>query len=190
MQTGTLGRTPTPQKRGTALRPSTRRTVSSTASSSEAAPPPVVSRADASALPPRTASPGSASPAKTSSERGMKIGELARETGVSVRLLRYYEEQGLLTSHRSASGHRHYTAEAPTVVGHIRVLLAAGLPTRTIRDILPCIEGPGPDIHPCVQNYLRTHLEEIETQITTLQRSRSSLTNLLTATENFRTSSS
>ncbi|MEU1731179.1 MerR family DNA-binding transcriptional regulator [Streptosporangium sp. NPDC020145] len=106
----------------------------------------------------------------------MKIGELARETGVSVRLLRYYEEQSLLTSHRSASGHRHYTAEVPTVVGHIRT-------------ILPCIEGPSPDIHPCAQNYLQTHLQDFDTQITTLQRSGTFLTNLLTATENFRTSS-
>ncbi|MFD0883087.1 MerR family transcriptional regulator [Streptosporangium algeriense] len=121
----------------------------------------------------------------------MKIGDLAREIGVSVRLLRYHEEQGLLASHRSASGHHHYTAEAPTVVGHIRVPLAECLPTGTICDILPCIEGPGPDIHhPCVQNRLQTHLEDIETRITTLQRSRTSLTDLLTATENFRTSSS
>ncbi|MFF0575999.1 MerR family transcriptional regulator [Streptosporangium saharense] len=109
----------------------------------------------------------------------MKIGELARETGVSVRLLRYYEEQGLLTSHRSPSGHRHYTTEAPTVVGHIRALLAAGLPTRTIRDILPCIEGPGPDIHPCVRDYLQTHLRDLDTQIIALQRSRNSLATIL-----------
>ncbi len=38
----------------------------------------------------------------------MKIGDLARETGVSPRLLRYYEEQGLLTSHRVGGGHRRY----------------------------------------------------------------------------------
>lgn len=120
---------------------------------------------------------------------GMKIGELARETGVSVRLLRYYEEQGLLTSHRTPSGHRHYTAEAPTVVGHIRALLAAGLPTRTIRDILPCVEGPGPDVHPCVRDYLQTHLQDLDTQITTLQRSRNSLATILTATDRFGESS-
>lgn len=34
----------------------------------------------------------------------MKIGDLARETGVSPRLLRYYEEQGLLASERPSGG--------------------------------------------------------------------------------------
>ncbi|MFB6640979.1 MerR family DNA-binding transcriptional regulator [Streptomyces chartreusis] len=38
----------------------------------------------------------------------MKIGELSSRTGVSVRLLRYYEEQGLLLSQRTAGGHRSY----------------------------------------------------------------------------------
>ncbi len=38
----------------------------------------------------------------------IRIGELAARTGVSVRSLRYYEEQGLLTSLRSPSGHRRY----------------------------------------------------------------------------------
>ncbi|WP_433252810.1 MerR family DNA-binding transcriptional regulator [Actinomadura nitritigenes] len=35
----------------------------------------------------------------------MKIGDLSRETGVAVRLLRYYESQGLLTSERTEGGH-------------------------------------------------------------------------------------
>ncbi|WP_344013572.1 MerR family DNA-binding transcriptional regulator [Nocardiopsis exhalans] len=42
----------------------------------------------------------------------MRIGELSRRTGASVRLLRYYEEQGLIGSTRSASGQRHFTEDA------------------------------------------------------------------------------
>ncbi|NED82406.1 MerR family DNA-binding transcriptional regulator, partial [Streptomyces sp. SID11233] len=34
----------------------------------------------------------------------MKIGELARRTGASVRSLRYYEQQGLLDSTRTPGG--------------------------------------------------------------------------------------
>ena len=33
----------------------------------------------------------------------VRIGELAAQTGASVRALRYYEEQGLLSAERSAS---------------------------------------------------------------------------------------
>ena len=42
----------------------------------------------------------------------MRIGELSKRTGVSSRSLRYYEEQGLLTSSRSDAGQRHYS-DAP-----------------------------------------------------------------------------
>jgi hypothetical protein len=38
----------------------------------------------------------------------MRIGELAERTGVPARLLRYYEEQGLLTPARAANGYRDY----------------------------------------------------------------------------------
>ncbi len=38
----------------------------------------------------------------------MRIGELARRTGVSERSLRYYEQQGLLVSERTAG-----TASSP-----------------------------------------------------------------------------
>ncbi|WP_406283183.1 MerR family transcriptional regulator [Embleya sp. NBC_00896] len=113
----------------------------------------------------------------------MKIGELARETGVSVRLLRYYEEQELLTSERTSGGHRTYAADAPAMVGRIRVLLAAGLTSRAIRDLLPCIEGPGVDFDPCVIGHLRNELDGIDARITGLQDARSSLAGILAATE-------
>ena len=40
-----------------------------------------------------------------------KVGELAKQTGLSVRTLHYYDEVGLLSpSQRTAAGHRLYTA--------------------------------------------------------------------------------
>ncbi|WP_394616637.1 MerR family transcriptional regulator [Lentzea sp. JNUCC 0626] len=73
----------------------------------------------------------------------MRIGELARRTGVSQRLLRYYEEQSLLTPTRLTSGYRVYTDDDVLRVGHIRTLLAAGLSTETIAEVLPCMGTDG-----------------------------------------------
>jgi DNA-binding transcriptional MerR regulator len=69
----------------------------------------------------------------------MRIGELSRRTGVSVRMLRYYEEQGLLDPARGPSGYREYADGDVQTVKNIRVLLAAGLGTATIAEVLPCV---------------------------------------------------
>ncbi|MGH8968040.1 MAG: MerR family transcriptional regulator [Actinomycetes bacterium] len=73
----------------------------------------------------------------------MRIGELQRRTGVSQRLLRYYEEQNLLQPQRRPSGYRDYGESDVTRVRHVRNLLAAGLSTATIADILPCMGTDG-----------------------------------------------
>lgn len=111
----------------------------------------------------------------------MKIGELAAGTGVSVRLLRYYEEQGLLCSQRTPGGQRVYDEGAADVVRNIRMLLDAGLPTKVIREVLPCVEPDG--IHACVADRLRAQLSEIDGRITELSEARSSLAELLADSE-------
>ncbi|MFC8730876.1 MerR family transcriptional regulator [Luteimicrobium sp. NPDC057192] len=72
----------------------------------------------------------------------MLIGELADRTGTSRRLLRYYEEQGLLSSSRSPNGYRAYAESCVDRVLQVRGLLDAGLPTRVIKEILPCMDSP------------------------------------------------
>ncbi|AWT41815.1 MULTISPECIES: MerR family transcriptional regulator [Streptomyces] len=74
----------------------------------------------------------------------MRIGEMVRRTGVSERLLRYYEEQGLLTPERLPSGYRVYSEADVHTVRRIRILLAAGLPTATIARALPCLRDDDP----------------------------------------------
>ncbi|GAA3667547.1 MerR family transcriptional regulator [Lentzea roselyniae] len=69
----------------------------------------------------------------------MRIGELAERTGVSVRALRYYEEQGLLTGERSQSGQRHYPDEAVDRVRLIQQFYAAGISSASILEMLPCV---------------------------------------------------
>lgn len=71
----------------------------------------------------------------------MRIGDLATRTRVSVRALRYYEEQGLLASTRSGSGQRHYGDAAVNRVRLIQQLYGAGLSSRTIAELLPCVDA-------------------------------------------------
>lgn len=58
----------------------------------------------------------------------MKIGELARRTGVSERMLRFYEEQGLLSPVRTAAGYRLYAEEDVARVAKIRLLSGPAWP--------------------------------------------------------------
>lgn len=69
----------------------------------------------------------------------MRIKELSERTGVAPRLLRYYEEQGLLQPQREDNGYRVYDESLLRRVQQIRGLLDAGLTTEIIRDVLPCL---------------------------------------------------
>ncbi|MFE9006994.1 MerR family transcriptional regulator [Streptomyces sp. NPDC007875] len=80
----------------------------------------------------------------------MRIGELSRATGASTRSLRYYEDQGLLSSDRRSNGYREYGEEAVRQVAFIQDLYRAGLPSQIIRDILPCT-APTPPAGECTQ---------------------------------------
>ncbi|GLY76560.1 MerR family transcriptional regulator [Actinoallomurus iriomotensis] len=93
----------------------------------------------------------------------MLIGELARRTGVSERLLRYYENRGLISSRRLPNGYRDYGEATEQTVARIRVLLSAGLPTRVIRQILPCAAGTS-NLRPCpgVLDALREQLTALD----------------------------
>src|SRR6266568_3184407 len=72
----------------------------------------------------------------------MRIGELARRTGVSERSLRYYEKQGMLFSERTPGGHRDYSERAVDRVILIQQLFAAGLHSAKIAQMLPCMREP------------------------------------------------
>ncbi len=67
----------------------------------------------------------------------MRIGEVAERTGVSVRALRYYEEQNLLVAEREPSGHRRYAESAVSKVKFIQLLYSAGLTSKTVMELLP-----------------------------------------------------
>lgn len=69
----------------------------------------------------------------------MRIGELSKRAEVSIRSLRYYEEQNLLYPTRLPSGYRVYDESDVLLVQRIQALLAAGLSTSKIARVLPCL---------------------------------------------------
>jgi DNA-binding transcriptional MerR regulator len=79
----------------------------------------------------------------------MKIGELSRRCEVSIRMLRYYEQEGLLKPHRTQSGFREYGPIEEQTVERIKLLGSAGMTLATIKQFLPCIQGEGHLLEPC-----------------------------------------
>ncbi|MGW0810246.1 MerR family transcriptional regulator [Nonomuraea sp. NPDC002799] len=109
----------------------------------------------------------------------MRIGELASRAGVSVRSVRYYEEQGLLTSTRSASGQRHYTDDEVERVAFIQRLYAAGLSSRTIADLLPCVDAPSEANSDSAMERMALERDRLSTHIADLVRTRDALDGLM-----------
>ncbi len=104
----------------------------------------------------------------------MRIGALSKRTGVSVRMLRYYEQEGLLHPPRTESGYRDYDEAQVKAAQRIRLLSSAGLKIETIRVLLPCILDDRPRFHPCkeVRAALRQEVEKLDEKLRDLDESR------------------
>ncbi|MFC3996715.1 MerR family transcriptional regulator [Nocardiopsis sediminis] len=103
----------------------------------------------------------------------MRIGEVAAKAGVSVRALRYYEQQDLLHSTRNPGGQRQYPAGAVERVRLIQRLYPQGLPSRTIREVLPFADsGEAP---PQLLDLLEAERDRLDRQMTDLRQARTRL---------------
>ncbi|GGK91583.1 MerR family transcriptional regulator [Nocardia jinanensis] len=114
----------------------------------------------------------------------MRIGELSRRTGLSTRALRYYEEQGLLQPQRRSSGYRDYEETAVESVRRIQILLAAGLPTRVVAEVLPCMTVTGRYLAPTCDEMaedLRAELDRMNRDIDERRAAREILESILAA---------
>lgn len=108
----------------------------------------------------------------------MRIGELAERTGVPQRMLRYYEQQGLLAPRRGDNGYRRYIEQDIARVRQVRSLISSGMPTRIIRVVLQVRETDGSWKPECSREFARTltsELAAIEDRIACLQQSRDTL---------------
>lgn len=115
----------------------------------------------------------------------MRIGELARRTGVSERSLRYYEQQGLLASTRTPGGQREYPQAAVDRVIRIQELFAAGLSSKKIVRLLPCLRdadgGPSEIATPRLVAHLEDERARIDRMIADLRTTREVLDDVINA---------
>lgn len=124
---------------------------------------------------------GSVSPMpKATTQAAMSIGELARQTGASLRSIRHYDDHQLLSSVRAENGYRVFSATAVTQVRQIQRLIGAGFSLAEIREFPDCmrmVEGAAA----CSETteVQRRRLASIERQIAELEQRRSQLRQML-----------
>ncbi|MFB6718764.1 MerR family transcriptional regulator [Kribbella sp. NPDC056345] len=116
---------------------------------------------------------------QVTSDVSMRIGELSTRTGVSVRSLRYYEEQGLLASTRSASGQPYYGEAAVDRVAFIQLLYTAGLSSKTIADVLPCSYAPSEQTSDAAADRMAQERDRLSDHINELLKTRDTLDELI-----------
>ena len=96
--------------------------------------------------------------------RGMKVGELARRTGLSVRALHYYDEIGLLSpAQHTASRHRLYGGPELLRLQQIKSLRQLGFTLEEIRGLLD-----NPALSP--RSVLEMHAARLRAQIAERER--------------------
>jgi DNA-binding transcriptional MerR regulator len=115
----------------------------------------------------------------------MQIGELAARTGASVRMLRYYEEQGLLKPGRTNSGYRVYAESDVDRVARIRCLLSAAVPAGVAGQTLTfLLDGHAtvpdrPDERARLAETLQGELDALTDKIAALENSRELLAGIV-----------
>ena len=101
----------------------------------------------------------------------MRIGELAARSGVPVRMLRYYEEKGLLSPGRAPNGYRTYGERDVARAGLVTSMIRSGLPTKLIVPLLR-EEGDAHEVAHDVVALLRAEAVRLDGRIACMSLSR------------------
>ncbi|GAA1165464.1 MerR family transcriptional regulator [Streptomyces hebeiensis] len=115
----------------------------------------------------------------------MRIGELSARTGASRRSLRYYEQQGLLVSARSPSGQRCYDDDHVQRVALIQAFLTAGMSSRTIAQMVPCMTEPNMERARQSLTAMNQERNRLSSTIDSLVAARAELDHLINVNLNF-----
>lgn len=108
----------------------------------------------------------------------LSIGELAKEAGVGIETVRFYERRGLLAEpQRRASGYRQYEPEAVAVLRFIRRAKELGFTLKEIQSLLN-LRRSSSATRADVRRNAQAKLVDIETKIRDLERMRTALSDL------------
>lgn len=114
----------------------------------------------------------------------MQSKEAAERLRITQRMLRHYENEGLLDVGRTLNGYRSYTEADLRRAGRVRDFIATGFSTREIRAMSACLsdEGSGP-CEGGVEKLLEK-LEHVERLRADLEEKRSAIIDRLATLQN------
>lgn len=109
----------------------------------------------------------------------LTIGEVARQAGVGVETVRFYERQGLLEEpRRRPSGYRQYDPEAVTVLRFVRRAKELGFTLKEIKSLLG-LRLDASATRAAVREQATAKVADIDARIADLQRMRDVLARLI-----------
>lgn len=113
----------------------------------------------------------------------VRIQETAKRLGISARMLRHYETEGLIVPRRSANGYRQYTLAELEQAGWVRDFIACGFSTRELRQLVSALDdsAQGPELNCSV--LMREKLDQIDRLVGVLTARRRALSSRLSAWE-------
>jgi MerR family transcriptional regulator, redox-sensitive transcriptional activator SoxR len=106
----------------------------------------------------------------------LTVGQLAARSGVSTSALRFYEEQGLISSRRTSGNQRRYPRAALRRVAFVRASQRVGIPLSRIADALATLPA---NRTPTVADWARLSAEwraDLDDRISQLEHLRDRLT--------------
>ena len=95
--------------------------------------------------------------------KNLKIHEVEQAVGITVKNIRFYEEQGLLSPRRGLNGYRDYGEEEVEILRRIKLLRKIGLPIEEIRQMQSGVHT--------VADGMRRHLITLEREQRSLEQS-------------------
>jgi len=111
----------------------------------------------------------------------MKIGEAAAATGVSAKMIRYYESIGLIRkSARSDSGYRHYDDRDLHMLHFVRQARKLGFSLEQIRELLSLWQDQQRASRD-VKAIASSHIDELDRRIQEMTVMRETLSHLVTS---------